>query len=133
MVHKLWIVDDDDVYCYTVKRLLQDQSVCGSVTAFSSSDQALAALKDLQNSPELWPDAVLLDINMPVMDGWQFLDAVQKKVPGFAAEKSILMVSSNDSPENRMKAKQHPMIAGFIVKPVNAGILADAFSGLLQN
>ena len=73
-------------------------------------------LIDLKNEPETLPEVILLDLSMPVMDGWQFLDEftkvkIEKKI-------TIYIVSSSIDPMDYERAKSYNDIQNYIIKPV---------------
>lgn len=74
-----------------------------------------ASLKD----DEKIPDILFLDINMPVMDGWHFLQEFAEIKPHLAKAVTIYMVSSSILNQDIEKAKSISDVTGYIVKPIN--------------
>jgi CheY-like chemotaxis protein len=78
-----------------------------------------------KKDPErLLPQYILLDLNMPVMDGWEFLDAYQQEV--FKAEPGIkiMILSSSMDPADKRKALEYPFVSHFLPKPIHESILS---------
>jgi CheY-like chemotaxis protein len=77
-----------------------------------------------EKSTQHWPDYIFLDLNMPVMDGWEFLDAYYSKIYKSKPEIKIVILSSSVDPADRLKAFQYPFVAEFVAKPMPENILA---------
>ncbi len=110
------VVDDDTVYRRTVQKLLQSTELIENVLAFENGYFVLDYLQNQKNAEQL-PDIILLDINMPQMDGWAFLDAYDKLKPELSKDIRIYMVSSSSSKEDINKAKTYNSVASYISKP----------------
>jgi CheY-like chemotaxis protein len=92
--------------------ILNELNVTENVHVAENGLQALEYFKnDTQNPPEL----VFLDINMPLMDGWQFLEAY-KKIDDTRKAKTIVMLSTSEHPKDMERAKQIPFLADYKVK-----------------
>ncbi len=93
---------------------------------FNNGKDALDSLSPLVVSGENVPDVILLDLNMPIMDGWQFLDEFIK----IKTNKKILIyiVSSSIDPADTEKAKKYESVSNFIVKPITV----DNLKNILQ-
>jgi CheY-like chemotaxis protein len=89
---KVLVIDDDDDICATLKELLEEQ---GLVVACASNGHE--ALDLLHESPPL-PDVILLDLMMPVMNGWEFRGA-QKKDPSIASIPVIVITATGSARE----------------------------------
>ena len=73
------IIDDDPIYTFAVQKLLKMNNFSSHQIVFKNGKEALEGLTTLQNKNDQLPDVILLDINMPIMDGWEFLDAYKTK------------------------------------------------------
>ena len=110
------VVDDDTVYRRTVQKLLQSTELIENVLAFENGYFVLDYLQNQKDAEQL-PDIILLDINMPQMDGWAFLDAYDKLKPELSKDIRIYMVSSSSNKEDINKAKTYNSVASYISKP----------------
>jgi CheY-like chemotaxis protein len=90
---------------------------------FTTASKPVKHLKPILESPEVLPDVILLDLNMPVMDGWQFLDEfikfkVSKKI-------TVYIVSSSIDVADHAKAATYKAISNFYIKPISRDDLAQ--------
>ena len=118
------IVDDDPIFVYGTKFLLNHNRLFVSdILVFENGKEALDSLRNLVKSKKKLPDMIFLDLNMPVMDGWEFLNnyvnlPVEPKPP-------IIIVSSFMSTEEIERAKSYAIVTQMIVKPLSNSILAE--------
>lgn len=114
------IVDDDSIYQFTAKRIIQLSSPSSTIRQFNSGSDALDYLARNRQIHENLPDVLLLDINMPVTDGWMFLDAYQKMRSSICKDIMIYVVTSSIDSRDISHAKQYPEVRGYISKPLGA-------------
>ena len=115
---KVYLIDDDDIYVFLTKKTILKVRQDVDVEVFSDGLQAITHLKSIQNQPELLPDVIFLDLNMPVMDGWGFLKEYQELAPAFARKNELYIVSSSISPHEMERSKSIPVVSEFIIKPL---------------
>lgn len=110
------IIDDDPIFVFGVKKIMKLIDFCESLMLFTNGEEALNNLKMIISANEKLPDVILLDLNMPILDGWQFLDEFTK----IRCEKKIIiyLVSSSVDPEDLLKAKSYDLVSDYIVKPI---------------
>ena len=72
-LNSVFIVDDDPIIVFGIKKMLSNLVVCEKVSSFSNGQLAIDGIKDTMKQGIPVPDVIFLDINMPIMDGWQFL------------------------------------------------------------
>lgn len=112
---KVFIVDDDEIFLMISSVNLRD--ACAGVEIATATNGELG----LQLLEHATPDIVLLDVNMPVLNGWEFLDRLAEKIkdtPELGLIPIYITTSSVD-PDDRVRASQHPLVKGFIEKPLN--------------
>nr|WKN34063.1 response regulator [Tunicatimonas sp. TK19036] len=112
------IIDDDPVYVYGAKRLMEIVDFCENLLVFHNGEDAIKYLKPVVEQGEKAPEIILLDINMPIMDGWQFLDEFAKIQPHCRRKIAIYMVSSSIDPADFNKAKSYSEVSDYIIKPI---------------
>lgn len=110
------IIDDDPIFVYGTKKLMELSEVCSNFMLFENGDVALKALKPMILGHEQLPEVILLDLNMPVMDGWQFLDELIKIDP--PRELHIYIVSSSIDPADVKRASSYNLVNKYVVKPI---------------
>ncbi len=112
------IIDDDQVYVFGLKKLIEFSDFCKNVMVFSNGEEALKYLSPIVTNIEKLPDIIILDINMPVMDGWEFLEEFIKIKHRLAKNITIYMVSSSIQQSDIDKAHQYTEVSDYIVKPI---------------
>jgi CheY-like chemotaxis protein len=112
------IVDDDDVYQFTVTRTIETNKLAKKILIFSDGEEALNFLSDNIGKNEQLPDVIFLDINMPIMDGWQFLQEYVHIKPRIGKKITIYLVSSSVDPVDLEKASKINEISDYIIKPI---------------
>ncbi|CAM4122813.1 Response regulator receiver domain-containing protein [Pedobacter westerhofensis] len=115
---KVYLIDDDDIYVFLTKKTILKVRQDVEVEVFSDGLKAITHLKAVQHQPELLPDVIFLDLNMPVMDGWDFLKEYQKLAPAFVKTNELYIVSSSISPHEMERSKSIPAVSEFIIKPL---------------
>lgn len=113
---KIFIIDDDLIFVFLLKKILTKISCVDNILHFINGKDAFEALKTLNENREILPELIFLDINMPVVDGWQFLDLVEQQA--FETKLSIYMVSSTISLTEIDKINSNEYIKGFLPKPI---------------
>lgn len=121
MTFRTLIVDDDSIIIFIHKKLV---GRCGFPIAPETYLNGREALDNLMASAdESTPSLILLEINMPVMSGWEFLDAIQDKP--FAKHMKVAMVTSSVDASDKLKAKTYDQVIGFLEKPITVDMLND--------
>lgn len=113
------LVDDDSTYTYSAKKILKDSPVFKKNIIFNDALEALDHFKSVANDTSQIPDVLFLDINMPIMDGWEFLEEFAKLKPSLKKSVTIYMVSTSIDPIDIERAKTLSDVAQYIVKPIN--------------
>ena len=108
-----YIIDDDKIFTFVLKKILEKNKNFNQILDFKNGEEVLLML----TSHDFKPDVILLDINMPVIDGWQFLEALEK-LPNKEQYKIFIMSSSIDKTDIE-KSKTFSTVVDFISKPIN--------------
>lgn len=113
------ILDDDDVSNFIYKKIIESSGIANNIITFQKGRLALEYLEDKVKSKEAFPDMIFIDINMPVMNGWDFLDEYQEKVASNIDKfVFISMLSSSVYKEDIQKAKGYEVVNEYISKPL---------------
>src|SRR5437868_2093303 len=113
----IYIIDDDEIFIKITTRLLQLGGICDNFLVFKNGQEALDYIKPRLENNEKLADMILLDINMPVMDGWEFLDVLET-VPN-SNKLNINLISSSIDPLDIQKAENYDLIKNFLTKPIS--------------
>jgi CheY-like chemotaxis protein len=124
------IVDDDEVYQFTVTRAIQTQKLAKKILIFSDGEEAIRFLINNVSKNEDLPDVIFLDINMPIMDGWQFLEEYVRLKPRIGKKITIYMVSSSVDSADLDRAKKINEISDYIIKPITPTALKEIIATL---
>lgn len=125
------IIDDDSIYQFTIKRIIESVHLAKSITAFYDGEEALNFMVDNYHNEEQLPDVILLDINMPIMDGFQFMEEYIKIKPKLGKKITIYMVSSSVDRADIERAKKITEISDYIIKPIKQGEIEHIIDKLL--
>ncbi len=109
-----YIIDDDEIIIYLTDKLLKKVEFSEKVETFTDASAAIERLKFSIERGENIPEVILFDINMPVMNGWDFIEEFRKlntKIPAFVFTSSI-------DPADKQKSFQYTEIKDFITKPL---------------
>jgi CheY-like chemotaxis protein len=115
---KVYLIDDDDIFVFLTKKTILKVTANVDVEVFSDGLQAIMHLKQIKDQPGLLPDVIFLDLNMPVMDGWEFLAEYQEIYSSFAKKNELYIVSSSISPHEMERSKGISAVSEFIIKPL---------------
>lgn len=111
--YSIILIDDDPINNLINKRLISKMDIADQVEEFLEAEKALNRIQNLADTENT---LILLDINMPVMNGWDFLNAYLEEFKG--RNDRIIMLSSSIDFQDRQKAKQFTCVEGFIEKPL---------------
>jgi len=119
-IKNCWIIDDDPIFIYGTKRIMKDVEFSEAVAVYNNGQDALEKLNELLLVNAPIPEIILLDLNMPIMTGWEFLDHFMAAVPErkILNNTQIYVVSSSVDPRDLEKVKEYGAVKGYISKPV---------------
>lgn len=111
------LIEDDPVDTFIAQQLLR--SSCDNVKAYKNGRLAIDSLTEMEKMPEL----ILLDINMPDMNGFEFLEEFEKLPIEMKSCTKIFMLTSSDDKRDMDKALEYESVKKFITKPLNLNSL----------
>lgn len=127
---KIFLIDDDQFYLFSMKRMIEINQLSKSIVEYKNGLEAITSLKNTlaNSSTHDLPDVIFLDINMPIMNGWEFMEAYETLVDGISKPIKIYMVSSSIDENDRKKAKAYKSVTDYIIKPVSISYLKELLS-----
>jgi response regulator of citrate/malate metabolism len=123
----LWIIDDDPMASFYIKRLAELGELADIITIYDKARGAVDYLLHHRQSLEHLPDVILLDIYMPDLDGWGFVEEYGKIKDQLAKKVDIYIISSSGHLKDINRAKSIPEIKAYIQKPVTKDKLRELF------
>lgn len=128
MLDTILCIDDDPITLMLCKMVIKKASFSNEIITAKNGEEALNYFNrfketNTNDQSSKKPQLIFLDLNMPVMGGWEFLDSFSKvKYSDFNTTKVIILSSTID-PDDLEKAKKYPMVLDFLSKPISKEIL----------
>ncbi|WP_026462690.1 response regulator [Adhaeribacter aquaticus] len=123
------LIDDDDIYRFMMKKTIENTGLVDSIIQFKNGLEAIEYFSANENQTNELPDCIFLDLEMPFMDGWQFLNKyTQLKFP---KQITLFVISSSNSLDDMDKARTFDQVKGYLIKPVNRDEIRSIIKSLL--
>ncbi len=117
------IIDDDKVNNYIAETLIKKASKTTHITVCLNGQEAIEELLHIKEQSGKLPEFIFLDLTMPVMDGWKFLDEYHRLDIGAGSHSEIIVLSSSIFRRDIDKALGHSTVKEFISKPLNLALI----------
>jgi CheY-like chemotaxis protein len=122
------LVDDDEINNFISIKLIKKAIENTAISACLNGRFAIDELVNIQkHDPSLLPDFILLDINMPIMNGWEFLDEYKRLNIDPEGKSKIFIISSSVFSNDINKARSYPLVKNFISKPLSVEKIKEMF------
>lgn len=114
------IIDDDKIYVNLVRKIIEIKKLSENLLIFKNGKEALDYFQLIMGNmtEDKLPDIIFLDLNMPVMDGWEFLSEFIKIKNNFEKKITLYVVSSSIDPRDLERAKSFTMVTDYLIKPI---------------
>ncbi|WP_114784058.1 response regulator [Botryobacter ruber] len=116
MIRKVFIVDDDEISIFILESFLMTEGFAEEFVGFLDAEEALQVLLDAAD--EDLPEIIFLDLNMPVLSGWDFLDALQPYEDKLLGKCSIYILTSSVDPAEIKRARDYKLVVDYLHKPL---------------
>ena len=117
------IVDDEETSQFLTKIMIKESNRASKIIEFFDGKEVLQFLKDQSENEKELPDIILLDLNMPIMDGWMFLDEFELIRDSLKKNIRIYILTSSISKDDIDRARNYFRVVSFFSKPLSAEML----------
>lgn len=111
------LVDDEHVSIFITKKIVEREELADEIHAFELPEEALRYVQE--SLPNHVPDVILLDLNMPGLSGWAFLEALQPYEAQLLGQCFVYVLTSSLDPIDTIRASEFPLVSGLIHKPLD--------------
>ena len=119
----IFIVDDDPIHQQIAQIMIDRQGISNAMRTFSDAQEVLEYLQANRQDSSLLPDVILLDLNMPVMDGWDFLEAYAGFYNTLPRSINIYVLTSSIDENDRERVNAYSFVKGYLTKPLSRDII----------
>ncbi len=130
-INTICIIDDDLIFRFGTRKMMETVHLPLDFLIYKNGKDAFDDLLPKLKKDTNLPDVILLDLNMPIMDGWQFLDELVK-IPN-AERIPIYIVSSSVDSRDIDKAKTYSIVKDYIIKPFSVSKIQDLMEELTKS
>ncbi len=133
MIKTILSVEDDSMTQLLNRITLEDAGVCEQIVEAYNGQEALGIFEEIVSNKKIKkevPEVILLDLNMPVMGGWEFYENLKEKYKEIICMTKIFILTSSLNPEDKLRAEKEEYITDLIFKPLddkNVSIIKNAF------
>jgi CheY-like chemotaxis protein len=121
--HSIMLVDDNEIDNLINQKMIESANICNRIFVHTGAKSAIEFLRNMEKLAEdklenFLPDYIFLDIDMPLMDGFQFLDEYDKLKDSTKNYCKVVMLTSSLNPMDMKKAKESKYIVNYLNKPL---------------
>ena len=120
---RVFIIDDDPIHQRIAQIMISKHNLFDEYFSYTEAQKAIDFLQENKKNEETLPDVILLDLNMPVIDGWDFLETFETLVKEFKKGIRVFIVSSSVDEKDVLRSKTYVAVKGFISKPLSPDII----------
>lgn len=123
MMKSILLIDDEDINLFILQNLLRLSGIKAEIVFFNTSMKGINHLQGLINRGEKFPDLILLDIEMPVLNGWDFLDMYKQFDKTYTYDCKVIIFTTSIIEQDMIKAKSYEEVEDFVNKPMTIEML----------
>jgi len=131
------LIDDDEIINFIHEKIIHATGCVQQIVAKQTGKSGLDFLQQMGKNHPNRPELILLDINMPAMNGWEFLTKFQRLPAEEQQGIVIIMLTTSQNPDDEIKARAIPVVSGFLQKPLSTetvySIVEEHFKTTLHN
>tara|TARA_R110000868_G_scaffold164309_1_gene396786 strand:+ start:5005 stop:5430 length:426 start_codon:yes stop_codon:yes gene_type:complete len=124
-LNTILLIDDDNATNFLHKFVLKKTDCTDNIVIVENGKEALEYLQPTENKPSPQPNIIFLDINMPIMNGWQFLEEYEKLNQNKQGDIVLIMLTTSLNPDDLKKANSFSTISGYRNKPLTANMIDE--------
>ena len=126
MLDRILCIDDDPITVMLCRKVISKAAFARHTDSAQNGEEALHYFDNLiLHNDNHYPQLILLDLNMPVMGGWEFLDNFSRTYANFLTGTKVIVLSSTIDPSDVEKAKTYSMVIDFMSKPITVEMLEE--------
>ncbi|MGB4398585.1 MAG: response regulator [Daejeonella sp.] len=119
------IIDDSQLDCFIGEKIIQNSGTFSSIKSYTQPTEAFEEIKKSGPINEEPITIIVLDIQMPIMNGFQFVEAFEQLPKNIQSKYAIFMYSSSNNENDKNRMRNHPSIRKFYSKPISKEIIAS--------
>ena len=117
-------IDDDPIALLVIGSCIKKAGIAHEVIKMESAENALNYFRGLHDGINI-PSLIFLDLNMPVMDGWDFLKVFTKEFPNLKNKTKVVILSSSVDPDDKIMSEENDWVLRFVPKPISVEVLVE--------
>ncbi|MEQ8304828.1 MAG: response regulator [Cyclobacteriaceae bacterium] len=120
--HTVMLIDDNEIDNLINQKMIESASITENIYTHTGAKSAIEFLKNMEKlevATQVLPDLIFLDIDMPLMDGFQFLEEYQKLSNTVKNKCKIIMLTSSVNPQDFDRSKKYPVVKLYLNKPLS--------------
>ena len=126
MLNKILCVEDNQIMQNIYRRMIPVAEFAQEVVSVYNGQEAIDYIKKVMTSNgDSFPELIFLDLNMPTMSGWTFLEEIEQLLDSDEEEPRVVIVTSSVDPKDVEKAQKYPSIVDFLSKPLTFEMLEE--------